>query len=157
MFRTMGADVYKLEIRETDLWIYARLGADSVQHDEEHKCVEQIAERCRETGKNKVITERCVSDTISNVHGFRLAALLIDIFPPGTSVGVVDSDPVRRSHLEWGVRAHRAQPISIKVFAATADAEAWLTSLAAVSANMISQKAGQARLPANSNYGTHQP
>jgi hypothetical protein len=127
----MAADTHTIDIKETPLGVFACFSADAEKFDETRKCLEEIAAKCRISGKDAVLIEPTATGSMSNVYGFRFAGLLIDTFPTGMCIAIVDVDAGRRTHLEWGIRAQRVGSISIKVFATAGEAEVWLSTAAA--------------------------
>jgi hypothetical protein len=119
---------YTLDFEERPRYCYGRLTARSLAVEDADLYLSELAEKCTKLGTNGLLIERRIEASLSRVLAYYKIGRMIDTFPPGTRVAIVDGDLRSRECFDWAIRRCTPHPLSIKVFATVADGEAWLLS-----------------------------
>src|SRR4051794_25263972 len=119
---------YTLEFEKRPRFAYGRLTAASMSIENAERYMTEIADKYSRLRTSKLLIERRVEVRLSRVLAFYKVSLIIEIFPAGTMVAIVDPDQEARERFEWAIRRIDPDGGSIKVFATVKEAEAWLVS-----------------------------
>jgi hypothetical protein len=125
-----SSENYNLRFETRDGYLYARLTSESMTLELAKRDIQEIADKCRESGAQCVIIERDCPDTLSNAMSYLAISELCQLAEPGFRMGIVDMEEANRSHLKFGLRSLERDDIEVQIFENVDEAEAWLSNKA---------------------------
>ncbi len=117
---------YELAFEERAQYLYAEITSKAISLERSALYLSEVAKRCREVAAKRLLVERHIPQTLSNVDVYKAVNALVDLLPPGIRIALVDSHINNRKRLEFGVRAARSQHLDAEVFSTVEAAEKWL-------------------------------
>jgi hypothetical protein len=118
---------FELTFEERDKYLYARITSKAITLERSQKYLSAIIDKCRELGVSRLMIERHIPQTLSNVEAYRLVTELSENMPPDLRIAMVDANGNNRKRLEFGTRAARSQQLDAEVFGTVEEAEKWLS------------------------------
>jgi hypothetical protein len=88
--------------------------------------LKEVTDKLGELGLTRLLLERRVCGTLSNIKSHLAIAFLFDNGPAGLKTAVVDGDPDNRRRLDFGARTSEVGAHRFQIFETTADAMKWL-------------------------------
>jgi hypothetical protein len=119
---------YTLDFEERPRYCYGRLTAGTLAVEDADRYLSELAEKCTKLGTHGLLIERRIEGHLTRVLAYYKVGRMIDTFPTGTNVAIVDRDAGSRECFEWAIRRSSPHTLKIKVFATVAEAETWLVS-----------------------------
>jgi len=117
---------FELAFEERDGYLYAKITSKAITLERSEEYLSEVMRRCRELDCTRLMIERHIPQTLSNVEAYRLVTTLTDIIPEGLRVAMVDGNSNNRKRLEFGTRAARSQQVDAEIFSTVETAEEWL-------------------------------
>jgi len=117
---------FELAFEERANYLYARITSKAITLERSQAYLGEIMDRCRELGISRLIIERHIPQTLSNVEAYRLVTVMTSNIPAGLRLAMVDGNGNNRKRLEFGTRAARSQQLDTEVFGTVEEAEKWL-------------------------------
>ena len=117
---------FELAFEERDGYLYAHITSKAITLERSEEYLGEVMRRCREQGVTRLMIERHIPQTLSNVEAYRLVMALSDVIPDGLRVAMVDGNSNNRKRLEFGTRAARSQQVDAEIFSTVETAEEWL-------------------------------
>jgi hypothetical protein len=117
---------YTLDFEERPRYCYGRLTAESLAVEDADRYLSELAEKCTKLGTHGLLIERRIEAHLTRVLAYYKIGRMVDTFPTGTNVAIVDGDAGSRECFDWAIRRTSPHTLKIKVFATVAEAEAWL-------------------------------
>jgi hypothetical protein len=117
---------FELAFEERAQYLYARITSKAITLERSRAYLSEIIDKCRELGVSRLMVERHIPQTLSNVEAYRLVTALAEVIPAGLRVAMVDGNSNNRKRLEFGSRAARSQQLDTDVFGTVEEAEKWL-------------------------------
>ncbi len=117
---------FELAFEQRDLYLCARITSKAITLERSEEYLGEIIDRCRTEGVSRLLIERHIPQTLSNVEAYRVVTSFAENIPSGLRIAFVDSNSNNRKRLEFGTRAARSQNLDADVFGSADEAEKWL-------------------------------
>jgi hypothetical protein len=115
---------YKIEIEDGGDYLYVVVGGEKLTAEISAAYWEEIAQRCKELEKTKILIEKDFPETVSPAEMIRMGLRLGELLP-GKKIAFLDRyghDEVN----ELGKKLARSQHVVLQVFKTVEDARRWL-------------------------------
>jgi hypothetical protein len=119
---------YQLRFEMRSDYLYAEVRCESMTLQLAKLYIQEISDKCRETGTQRVIIDRHCPNALSNSMSYLAISDLSELAPPGFRMAIVDSNEENRKHLNFGLRSLEREDVAVQIFGSLNEAENWLAA-----------------------------
>jgi hypothetical protein len=116
---------YSLDFEERDGYLYARVEADTMTRESAVMYLREIAGKCTELGRDRLLVERHVAGLLSITDLFFIGQELAEMMR-GRKVAFVNSNSTHEQALNFGLMVGTNRGAQFQMFPTLAAAEKWL-------------------------------